>query len=68
MNDATARDEIGIIAARITARPRDYLEKVEEAARAYIFARDNCNAPSDWAAAEDALRRALGAGNAKVGR
>jgi hypothetical protein len=47
-------------AARVTSRPRAYLEQVEDAAREFIRCRDHECAPASWAAAEDALRRALG--------
>lgn len=60
MTDAEARAQVTAAAERITLRPRAYLERVEDAAREYIRSRDHDSAPSAWAAAEDALRRALG--------
>ena len=68
MSDAIAREQVNKVVARITARPRDYLETVEDLARAFVRARDTSNAPSDWAAAEDALRRALGVSDALEAR
>lgn len=60
MTDAEARAQVTAAAERITLRPRAYLERVEDAAREYIRSRDHDTAPGSWAAAEDALRRALG--------
>jgi hypothetical protein len=60
MTDAEARAVTTAAAERVTLRPRDYLERVEDAAREFIRCRDHERAPASWAAAEDALRRALG--------
>lgn len=53
--------QVQAAAARIDARPRDYLERVEEAARDFLRSRDHDTSPAAWAAAEDNLRRALNA-------
>lgn len=48
-------------AARVDAKPRDYLEEVERLARELLAAKDDCEPYAVVTAAENALRRALNA-------
>jgi hypothetical protein len=58
--EAESAAEINRAYARVTARPRAYLERVEEAARRLLIARDTDPRPHTWRQAEAELRDALG--------
>jgi hypothetical protein len=58
--EAESAAEINRVHARVTARPRPMLERVEAAARRLMVARDTDPRPHTWRQAEAELRDALG--------